>query len=155
MILEVDVDDEAWVALPGAASFVEKAAAATFSKLGMDMSGKSLAIVLSDDASVAELNGQWRDKLKPTNVLSFPADSSMPVPPGEPRPLGGIIFASGVVQAEARDQGKRLEDHFSHLVVHGILHIMGYDHIEDEQAGEMEGLETEILASLGIADPYA
>ena len=155
MMLEVDVDDEAWALLPDAVRLAETAAAATFGKLDMDLSDKTLAIVLSDDDSVAELNGQWRNKPKPTNVLSFPADGSMPVPPGQPRPLGDIILASGVVQAEARDQGKRLQDHFSHLVVHGILHIMGYDHIEDEQAEQMESLETEILASLGIADPYA
>lgn len=155
MMLEIDADDEAWAMLPGAAGLVEAAAAATFARLGLDMAGKSLSIVLSDDESVAELNGRWRGKPAPTNVLSFPADGSMPVPPGEPRPLGDIIMASGVVQAEARDQGKQLQHHFSHLVVHAILHIMGYDHIDDEDARKMESIETEILASLGVADPYA
>ena len=155
MMLEIDADDEAWAMLPGAADLVEAAAAATFARLGLDMAGKSLSIVLSDDESVAELNGRWRGKPAPTNVLSFPADGSMPVPPGEPRPLGDIIMASGVVQAEPGDQGKQLQHHFSHLVVHAILHIMGYDHIDDEDARKMESIETEILASLGVADPYA
>jgi probable rRNA maturation factor len=91
---------------------------------------------------------------KPTNVLSFPADQGIAIPPGELRPLGDVILAAGVVRAEAAQQSKSLADHFSHLVVHGILHIMGYDHLDDAQADEMESLEKEILLKLGIADPY-
>jgi probable rRNA maturation factor len=119
-----------------------------------DLTDKLLSVTLADDETVAQLNAQWRGKPKPTNVLSFPADQDIAIPPGELRPLGDIILAAGVVRAEAAQQSKPLADHFSHLVVHGILHIMGYDHLDDAQADEMESLEKEILVKLGIADPY-
>jgi rRNA maturation RNase YbeY len=124
-------------------------------RLGIgDLTDKLLSVTLADDETVAQLNAQWRGKPKPTNVLSFPADQDIAIPPGELRPLGDIILAAGVVRAEAAQQSKPLADHFSHLVVHGILHIMGYDHLDDAQADEMESLEKEILVKLGIADPY-
>jgi probable rRNA maturation factor len=153
--LEIEVDRAAWHDLPAAEALVREATAAAFARLGTsDLAGKVLNVTLADDATVAQLNAQWRGKPRPTNVLSFPADQGIAIPPGELRPLGDVILAAGVVRAEAAQQSKSLADHFSHLVVHGILHIMGYDHLDDAQADEMEGLEKEILLKLGITDPY-
>jgi probable rRNA maturation factor len=153
--LEIEVDEAAWHDLPDAGALVHQAAEAAFARLGTgDLTDKLLSVTLVDDETVAQLNAQWRGKPKPTNVLSFPADQDIAIPPGELRPLGDIILAAGVVRAEAAQQSKPLADHFSHLVVHGILHIMGYDHLDDAQADEMESLEKEILVKLGIADPY-
>lgn len=155
MNLEIEVDEAAWHDLPDAAALVGQAAEAAFVRLGVgDLKDKLLSVTLADDETVAQLNAQWRGKPKPTNVLSFPADQDIAIPPGEPRPLGDIILAAGVVRTEAAQQSKPLADHFRHLVVHGILHIMGYDHVDDAQADEMESLEKEILVKLGIADPY-
>jgi probable rRNA maturation factor len=111
-----------------------------------------LSIVLTDDAEQRELNAQWRGIDKPTNVLSFPQID----PRGPVRGLlGDIVLARETVEREAAEQGVSLADHFTHLVVHGFLHILGYDHLVEDEALAMEGLETQILASLGIADPYA
>lgn len=111
-----------------------------------------LAIVLTNDAEQRELNRQWRGKDSSTNVLSFPQIEPFGPVIGI---LGDITLARETLIAEANDQGTSLEDHFTHLVVHGFLHILGYDHLTDDEAQIMEGLETRILASLGIADPYA
>jgi probable rRNA maturation factor len=78
----------------------------------------------------------------------------MPIPEGEPRPLGDIVLSHGVIAREAAEQGKTLHDHTAHLIVHGVLHLLGFDHETDEEAGEMERLETDILKGLGISDPY-
>jgi rRNA maturation RNase YbeY len=103
---------------------------------------------------IREINAEWRNKDKPTNVLSFPA---FPVTPGKmPGPmLGDIIIARETVEREAVDLDKSFEDHLTHLMVHGFLHLFGYDHIETEDAEKMEALETRILAKLGLSDPYA
>jgi probable rRNA maturation factor len=114
-----------------------------------------LNVTLADDATVAQLNAQWRGKPRADQRLVVPGRSGhRHSTPGELRPLGDVILAAGVVRAEAAQQSKSLADHFSHLVVHGILHIMGYDHLDDAKADEMESLEKEILLKLGIADPY-
>ncbi len=154
MIIEVDVDDEAWSVLPEASDLLTRAADATFARLAPTHGDKVLSMSLTTDDEVAELNHLWRDKSGPTNVLSFPANPDMPLPPGEPRPLGDVILAAGVVGTEAAKQNKALADHTVHLAVHGILHIMGYDHLTDTQAEEMEALEISILEGLGIANPY-
>lgn len=113
-----------------------------------------LSLVFTDDESIRDINAEWRDKDKPTNVLSFPA---YPVGPGDmPGPmLGDIVIARETVEREALDLEKSFEDHLTHLLVHGFLHLLGYDHIETDEAEEMEGLETRILAKLGLSDPYA
>lgn len=111
-----------------------------------------VSVVLTDDAEQRELNRQWRGFDKSTNVLSFPQIEPFAPVSGL---LGDITLARETVAKEAEEMGISFEDHFTHLVVHGFLHLLGYDHIEEEDAEEMEGLETEILASLGIADPYA
>ncbi|SCX06125.1 Endoribonuclease YbeY [Agrobacterium sp. DSM 25558] len=113
-----------------------------------------LSLVFTDDASIREINAEWREKDKPTNVLSFPA---YPLEPGSmPGPmLGDIVIARETVEREALDLDKSFEDHLTHLLVHGFLHLFGYDHMDAEEAEEMEGLETRILAKLGLSDPYA
>ncbi len=155
MIINVDADEEAWAAvLPDAGRLAVSAVNAAAGFLGQDLGNSALEVVLATDEDVAELNGQWRGKPKPTNVLSFPAAPGITVPPGEPRPLGEIILAAGVVAREAAEQSKLPAAHFTHLVVHGFLHIMGYDHAVEAEADRMERLETEILAQMGIANPY-
>lgn len=108
---------------------------------------------LSDDAEVQQLNKQFRGKDKPTNVLSFPADLDF-TEPDEALYVGDIIFAMPTVAREATEQGKTIEDHLKHLTVHGVLHLFGYDHIEDKEANIMENLEIDILNALKINNPY-
>jgi len=111
-----------------------------------------ISVLLTNDAEQRELNAQYRGKDASTNVLSFPQ-----IEPFDPviGILGDITLARETLIREAGEQGTSLEDHFTHLVVHGFLHILGYDHLDEDEALEMEGLETQILAGLGIADPYA
>jgi probable rRNA maturation factor len=111
-------------------------------------------ITLGDDRAMRRLNAQWRGKDKPTNVLSFPSASEMPHGPG-PRFAGDVVLAAETVFAEARDLGKPAEHHLQHLVLHGLLHLLGFDHETDADAAVMERIETETLALLGISDPYA
>ena len=111
-----------------------------------------LSVVLTDDEEQRELNRDWRGMDKSTNVLSFPQIEPFGEVSGI---LGDIIMARETLEREAAEMGVSFEDHFTHLMVHGFLHILGYDHIEDDQALVMESLETQILASLGVADPYA
>ncbi|HZY48404.1 MAG TPA: rRNA maturation RNase YbeY [Devosia sp.] len=111
-----------------------------------------LSVVLTDDAEQRVLNRDWRGIDKSTNVLSFPQIEPFGPVSGL---LGDIILARETLEREAAEQGVSFEDHFTHLVVHGFLHLLGYDHMDDDEALAMEGLETQILASLGVADPYA
>ncbi|MCQ1059477.1 rRNA maturation RNase YbeY [Photobacterium sp. DNB23_23_1] len=111
-----------------------------------------LTIRLVDEEESQTLNHDYRGKDKPTNVLSFPFEA----PPGvELELLGDLIICRQVVEKEAKEQDKPLNAHWAHMVVHGSLHLLGYDHIEDDEAEEMEGLETEIMQQMGYADPYA
>lgn len=111
-----------------------------------------ISVLLTDDIEQRELNAQWRGKDIATNVLSFPQiDPFAPVM----GLLGDITLARETLEREAAELDKSLEDHFTHLMVHGFLHILGYDHLDEAEALQMEGLETQILAGLGIDDPYA
>lgn len=123
---------------------------------GEGLLGRQASVVLADDATVQRLNATYRAKDKPTNVLSFPFEP----PPGMPESeadvyLGDIILAVETLQREAADLAIPPAHHLQHLVVHGLLHLLGFDHIEDGEAEEMEAIETQVLAGLGIADPYA
>lgn len=153
MTIAIDVEDAGWEAIPGLDVLTRQAAAAAFTATGLIAEDFDTSILFTDDAAIAALNAQWRGKDHATNVLSFPAED-MPLPDGEPRPLGDIVLALGVVSREAADQGKTLPHHATHLIIHGMLHLLGYDHEDDGEAEEMEGLETEILKGLGISDPY-
>ncbi|MCP8897287.1 rRNA maturation RNase YbeY [Shinella daejeonensis] len=112
-----------------------------------------VSLVFTGDAEIRGINAEWRGMDKPTNVLSFPA---WPLTPGAmPGPmLGDIILAEETLAREAMELGKPFDDHLTHLLVHGFLHLFGYDHMEDGEAEKMEGLETRILATLGLSDPY-
>jgi probable rRNA maturation factor len=112
----------------------------------------ALAILLSEDGEVRELNRRWRGKDKPTNVLSFPSGGEGP---GGRLMLGDVVLAFETLAREAAAAGKPISHHLSHLVVHGVLHLMGYDHERPAEARRMEGLEVRVLAGLGIPDPYA
>ncbi|MFO1081684.1 MAG: rRNA maturation RNase YbeY [Reyranellaceae bacterium] len=140
--------DESWpTVLPGVERLVRRAARAALVAAGR-RGDKSLTVALADDRRVRALNARHRRKDKPTNVLSYPS--------GERRFLGDVIVARQTVWREARAQGKPPADHLIHLVVHGTLHLVGYDHEVDEKAAlRMEALERRILARLGISDPYA
>ena len=116
-----------------------------------NVAGAELSVMLTDDESIRAINAQWRQKDAPTNVLSFPAPPSMP---GAPRLLGDIVIAHETTAREAEAEGKPFADHLGHLAVHGFLHLLGYDHESDTDAEVMERLEREILAKLGVPDPY-
>jgi probable rRNA maturation factor len=143
-----------WRVLPDAAVLARKAARQAAAMGGVALSdGASIAVSLADDARVREANRAFRGKDAPTNVLSFPG--APPDQIGASPYLGDVILAYETVAAEAADEGKPLADHVRHLVVHGVLHLIGYDHMTDDEAARMESLETAILASLGVPDPYA
>lgn len=112
-----------------------------------------VAVLLGDDDAVAALNKQWRGRPGPTNVLSFPAPAGAPA--GDVRFLGDIALAAQTIAREADSQGKSFQAHAAHLIVHGFLHLLGYDHGEASAAAVMEARERDVLAQLGIADPYA
>ncbi len=152
--LDISVNSPEWNALSNIEALAQKAAEAAFNVTGGPPEAPvSISLLFADDAEIRVLNADWRDKDKPTNVLSFPASH----PPGMPGPelLGDIILAYETCAREADDEGKTLADHTTHLIIHGVLHLLGYDHIEQNEAEEMEALEIEALAALGISDPYA
>lgn len=144
-MIEVEIEDAGWDgAVPAAEALVREAAAAALAGAG----GGDVTVLLSGDAEVRELNARFRGKDKATNVLSFPAPAS-----AAPH-RGDVILAFGVCAAEADDQGKPLADHLRHLVVHGVLHLLGHDHETEAEAEAMEALERTLLAGLGVPDPY-
>lgn len=143
-MIEVEIEDEAWIAaLPDAVAVVQRSAAVALGTVEGDV-----VVLLTDDAAVQEINARFRDRDQPTNVLSFPAAES-----AAPH-LGDLMLAHGVCAAEAAAQGKTLADHLTHLTVHGVLHLLGRDHVDEAEAEAMEAEERTLLASLGVADPY-
>jgi probable rRNA maturation factor len=151
LTIEIGHSSAGWdAAIPDADDVVRRAARAAWDAAGSGVA--ELSILLSDDAEMRVLNRRYRDRDKPTNVLSFP--SGDPGAPGRPRLLGDIALALETVRREAAAQSKNPADHVSHLTVHGVLHLLGYDHETEAEATDMEALETEILHGLGIADPY-
>jgi len=146
-LIEIEVEAADWTdALPDAEELALAAADATLASEGAV--GEGVSLLLTGDQAVRDLNRRFRRQDKPTNVLSFPA------PQNPERFLGDVALAYGVCAREAAEQGKPLAHHLQHLVAHGVLHLLGYDHETDAQADEMEGLERAVLAGLGIPDPY-
>ena len=156
-ITEVLVVAECWQTEPDAEAVIQRAIAAAAQMVDADNGEAELAVMLTDDAGIRTLNSNWRGIDKPTNVLSFPAlpPTGTGGPDDAPRMLGDIAIAYETTRREADDEQKPFDHHLSHLAVHGFLHLMGYDHEKDDEAEAMETLEQEILAQLGIPDPYA
>lgn len=150
--LALSVGAGGWPAKADLQALAKNAVAATKSALTAFPGDAEISVHFTDDAAIAELNGRWRHKPQPTNVLSFPAPS---LGFGGDRSLGDIVLAFETVTKEAAEADLTLADHISHLLVHGLLHLVGFDHEDDEEAEAMERLETTILAKLGIANPYA
>lgn len=147
-MIDLEIEDQAWLAAePDAEALALAVTQATLAYI--DFTEGSVTLLLTDDQSVRELNLRFRQKDSATNVLSFPA------PQNPERHLGDVALAYGVCAREAAEQGKPLGDHLQHLVAHGVLHLVGYDHETDAEAEQMEGLERVILAGLGVPDPYA
>ena len=167
LAVDILIESEAWRMLPEAEDIVRRAIAlaATYphptlprepGRVGWGHHRNAeLSVLLCDDETIARLNGQWRGQQKPTNVLSFPAPPLQGTVPDEKIPLGDIAIAYETLAREAEENGKTISEHLSHLVVHGFLHLLGYDHHMDDEAERMERLERDILARIGVADPYA
>lgn len=154
IVLDCVSESPLWERHPGIEAVAERALAQAVQDCGVTLlNGAEVSLLLIDDARMREMNREWREKDKPTNVLSF---QSVPPERLASAPfLGDIVLACETVEREASDEGKNFDDHAAHLVVHGFLHLLGHDHMDDREADVMEALETRILAALGIADPYA
>ncbi|TPE50209.1 rRNA maturation RNase YbeY [Amaricoccus solimangrovi] len=157
-LVDLVIEEPRWEAL-GLGPLAEAAARRALEAAGLDPAAHELSLLACDDARIAELNADFRGKPKPTNVLSWPAfEGEVPAPdPEDPEPLflGDLALAYETCAREAEAGGISLADHATHLVVHGILHLLGYDHEMEDEADAMESFETKILASLGVADPYS
>jgi probable rRNA maturation factor len=156
-ITEVVVAGDCWQNEPDAAVTVQRAIMAASEASEADVGNAEVAVMLTDDATIRTFNKDFRGIDKPTNVLSFPAPDLDIADDDEPSPraLGDIAIAYETLRREADEESKPFLHHLSHLAVHGFLHLIGYDHESDKEAEEMEALEVEILAQLGIPDPYA
>jgi probable rRNA maturation factor len=158
--IAISVEDPSWSKLaPDAARLLRRAARDALAEAKADgwkgsRVGHEISFVLTDDKRMRALNRTYRGKDKPTNVLSFAALDADRPKAGMPWLLGDVILAAGVIAREAKAQRKKLDHHLSHLAVHGVLHLLGYDHEEDEEAEAMEALEIAALAGMGIANPY-
>jgi probable rRNA maturation factor len=154
-LTEVLVVADCWQTEPDAEAVIHRAIEAAAEFADADVGEAELAIMLTDDSGIRTLNSNWRGIDKPTNVLSFPAlQAPAGAPSDAPRMLGDIAIAYETTRKEADDEAKPFDHHLSHLAVHGFLHLIGYDHENDDDAEAMESLETQILAQLGIPDPY-
>lgn len=165
MLTDTVIEDDIWANSP-LPDLAERAATATLKHLGLKATDYELCVLACGDARIAELNGDFRDKPRPTNVLSWPSQELGAEEPGEtpfapepeddfePHHLGDIAITYGVCEREAAEQSKSFDAHVTHLIVHAVLHLLGYDHIRDPDATLMERLEVEILGNLGLPDPY-
>jgi probable rRNA maturation factor len=164
-LVEVVIEDARWAGV-GLEDLAQRAALATFAELGLPVAGYTLCVMGCDDARIAALNADFRGKPNPTNVLSWPAEErgadiagNMPDLPqagdvDDPNHLGDIAIAFDTCHAEAHAGNKPLKHHITHLVVHGVLHIFGFDHIRDPDGDLMEAVEARVMARLGLPNPY-
>ncbi len=158
-LVGAEVDDPRWQAVD-IVTVAERAARATLTAVGRDPDLHEIGLLACDDARMAELNGDFRGKAQPTNVLSWPAFAGeVPENPGQPGEgplfIGDNALGYETCAREAEAAAIALADHAAHLVVHGVLHLLGHDHAEDAEAEAMEALETKVLASMGVANPYS
>lgn len=150
----VALDLDIQLACADSSGLPDRASLERWAALALDgqRSEAELTLRVVDEAESQQLNAQYRGKDAPTNVLSFPAD----LPPELELPLlGDLVVCRQVVEREAAEQNKAIRDHWAHMMIHGTLHLLGYDHIDDNDAEEMESLEIELMAQLGISNPYA
>ncbi|MGC3939284.1 rRNA maturation RNase YbeY [Roseobacter sp. EG26] len=163
-MLEVLIEADGWAQVP-LESLAGSAVTATLGKVGIAPEDAEISLLACSDARIADLNSEFRDKTTATNVLSWPAvDLAPDVDGARPKAperdfdgtyeLGDIAIAFETCLREAAEMQKSMEDHVTHLIVHGLLHLLGYDHVRDRDATLMEALETEILGKLGLDDPY-
>lgn len=165
-LVEVLLEDARWADL-GLETLAEVAASLTLRHLDLGTDGFLIGCLACDDVRIASLNADFRGKPMPTNILAWPSRERRakyagggPAASGsglthDPKELGDLAISYETCAAEARAQGKTMSDHATHLLVHGILHLLGYDHASDQDATVMEGLEIDILAGAGVANPYA
>jgi len=147
-LIDVEIEDESWTGAQADAGALSRRAAEAV--LAYEhLAERNLTLLLTSDLAVQALNARFRGQDRPTNVLSFPAT------PNPEQHLGDVALAYETCAREAAEQGKSLAAHLQHLVAHGVLHLLGYDHMSEPEAEEMEGLERVVLASLGVPDPYA
>jgi probable rRNA maturation factor len=161
-ITDLVVEHDAWsAALPDLPDVAETAARLALDAAGLSHAGREIAVLACDDARIAALNAAFRGRERPTNVLSWPAFDLAPPAPGlaplppPPGSLGDVAISLETCRAEAARAGRSLKDHALHLILHGCLHLLGYDHETEPDAALMEGIERRQLTSLGLADPYA
>ena len=164
-LVDTLIEDARWDVV-GLAELAEQAARVTLADLGLSEEGFEISLLGCSDARIAELNADFRGKPQPTNVLSWPSDErgaerdggvpDRPDPgaPGMPEELGDVAIAWETCEREAAEQGKPMRDHVTHLLVHGTLHLLGYDHVRPRDADLMEAAEVRILAQMGLANPY-
>lgn len=164
-LVDTVIEDARWEAF-GLQPLADRAVETAIAALGLPTTGITLCLMGCDDARILELNGDFRGKAKATNVLSWPSEErasddegGQPAPPvagtaDDPEHLGDIAISYDTCAAEAAEAGKPMADHVTHLIVHGLLHLLGYDHIRDADAAVMETTEVRILALLGLSDPY-
>lgn len=148
--IDIAVETESWHRILGAELIAHRAAQAALDDAGI--AEGEISILLTDDAKIRELNRTYRRKDQPTNVLSFPSEDKTE---SGTRFYGDVALAFETLNREALEEGKRIDAHLTHLVVHGVLHLLGFDHENERDAEIMEARETKILAELGFADPYA
>ncbi len=152
--IAISTESPAWSIVPEPERLAERACCAAMVAAGAADRKCEVSILLSDNDEVAKLNQIWRGKTGPTNVLSFPALSPAGLPEDAIVPLGDIMLAFGQVRQEAEVQGKSLQAHYCHLVIHGLLHLLGYDHEDDCAAERMEAIEIAALKTIGLSNPY-
>ncbi|QGM99730.1 rRNA maturation RNase YbeY [Methylocystis parvus] len=152
MEIDINLAAEAWDSLNGLEALTRDAIKASLAESGARLvEGCEISVTFCDDAEIHDLNAEWRGKDQPTNVLSFPTPGPLAARPL----LGDIVIAYETVAGEAAEQEKTLRDHTAHMVIHGFLHLIGYDHETAAEAEEMESLERRIASRLGLRDPYA
>lgn len=152
VVIEINLSAAAWERFDGLEGLVRRCVDASLAETRAKLfEGCELSVTFCDDAEIQELNAEWRGKDKPTNVLSFPTPGKLAARPL----LGDIVIAYETVAREAAEQDKTLSEHTAHMVIHGFLHLIGYDHETAAEAEEMEGLERRIASRLGLRDPYA
>jgi len=155
--MQIDIITEfgAWSKLPGLESLIRTAALAAVNGCGEDFRDRvELSVLLTSDEAIRQLNSTYRGHDRPTNVLSFPGELDTRSP-GRPFLLGDIVLGYQTIAAEAQQQHKNIENHVSHLIVHGVLHLLGHDHENDKTACDMEFMEINILKGIGVENPYS